>query len=255
MNAYLFTAGFTRTRITPTPSRGGQMVNMPQTYDGTVSAIVHGGNPEQAQKRFEAWCHPAADSEDPAIVKIKKIVVAQFVDELLAEAGGSPPDWPQISKQVDDALQATALDDFEQGYWVDANEAVPPGTTSPDIESLQRDLPDDIRSSLNWSPDKKFFFLVSVFSPRTTPVIPDDDGESNPPDVQNPDEENQEVEGLDLEEAVAARDELRDKEAAVLVVARNSVAAAWLWRKYAAQTRLAENHIKIDPCCAFVPVE
>ena len=252
MNAYLFTAGFTRTRITPTPSRGGQMVNMPQTYDGTVSAIVHGGNPEQAQKRFEAWCHPAADSEDPAIVKIKKIVVAQFVDELLAEAGGSPPDWPQISKQVDDALQATALDDFEQGYWVDANEAVPPGNISPDIESLQRGLPEDIRSGLNWSPDKQFFFLVSVLAPRPSPAFPADELEAA---ASAPDAENEAEATPDLDGFVATLPEMRDKEAAALVEARNSVVAGWLWRKFAAGTRLAANEIQIAPCCSFIPSE
>jgi hypothetical protein len=48
---------------------------------------------------------------------------------------------------------------------------------------------------------------------------------------------------------------MRDKEAAALVEARNSVVAAWLWRKYAANTRLAPNEIQIDPCCAFIPVE
>jgi len=254
MNAYLFTAGFTRTRNTPTPSRGGQMVNMPQTYDGTVSAIVHGGNPEQAQKRFEAWCHPAADSEDPAIVKIKKIVVAQFVDELLAEAGGSPPDWPQISKQVDDALQATALDDFEQGYWVDIEQAVPAGKISFDIEALKSDLPEDIRSGLNWSPDKKFYFLLSVLAPRPSPAFTaelETDARIHDDDAgENPDDENPDLDGF-----VAALPEMRDKEAAALVEARNSVVAAWLWRKYAADTRLAANEIKIDPCCTFIPVE
>jgi hypothetical protein len=49
--------------------------------------------------------------------------------------------------------------------------------------------------------------------------------------------------------------EMRDKEAAALVEARNSVAAAWLWRKDAADIQLAPNEIQIDPCCSFIPVE
>jgi hypothetical protein len=48
---------------------------------------------------------------------------------------------------------------------------------------------------------------------------------------------------------------MRDKEAAALVEARNSVVAVWLWRKFAANTRLAPNEIQIDPCCSFIPVE
>jgi hypothetical protein len=48
---------------------------------------------------------------------------------------------------------------------------------------------------------------------------------------------------------------MRDKEAAALVQARNSVVAAWLWRKFAADTKFAPNEISINPCCAFIPVE
>jgi len=58
-----------------------------------------------------------------------------------------------------------------------------------------------------------------------------------------------------LDDAVAALPEMRDKEAAALVESGNSVVAAWLWRKFAADTRLAPNEIQIDPCCSFIPVE
>jgi len=185
-------------------------------------------------------------------VIIKKIVAAQFVDQLFTEAGGQPLDWQSISQQVNDRLQATPVDDFEQGYWVDIDQIMPPGQIAPDLESLQRHVPEDIRSGLNWLPDKKFYFLVSVFSPRPVPRLTDGEGESAKPlaDDENPNEEKP-----DLERFVATLPELRDKEAAALVEARNSVVAAWLWRKYAADTRLATNEIKIDPCCSFVPVE
>jgi hypothetical protein len=149
-----------------------------------------------------------------------------------------------VAQQVNDLLQATPVDDFDQGYWVDINQAVPPEKSSDDAESLKRDLPEDIRSGLNWSPEKKFFFLVSVLSPRPAPVHPDDLATDNAADAQP-----------DLDGCVAALPALRNKEAAALVAARNSVVAAWLWRKYAADTRLAANEIKIDPCCTFVPVE
>jgi hypothetical protein len=147
------------------------------------------------------------------------------------------------------------VDDFEQGYWVDINQAVPPGKISFDVESLKRDLPEDIRSGLNWSPDKKFFFLVSVLSPRPLPVIPADELESNAPDRDDADDENVDDKEPELDGFVAALPEMRDKDAAALVEARNSVVAAWLWRKFAAGTRLAPNEIQIDPCCSFIPVE
>jgi hypothetical protein len=253
MNGYLFTAGLTQSQVLPAAGRGG--ADTIQTWDACTSAIIYGGDPEQAQKRFEASCQPPAEAEPPGRVEIKKVVAAQFIDQLLTEAGGQPLDWPQISQQVNDVLQATPVDDFEQGYWVDINQAVPPGKISADTESLQRDLPEDIRSGLNWSPDKKFFFLVSVLAAQLGPNFFDGKTEARAAAGSEVDEENAAAEKPDLDATVAALPELRDKEAAALIEARNSVVAAWLWRKYAADTRLATNEIKIDPCCSFLPVE
>jgi len=255
MNGYLFTAGLTQTQVHPTPGRGGQMVDSIQVRDSCVSTIIYGGDPQQAQKRFEAWCRRTPEGENPVETDIKKVVAAQFVDQLLTESGGKPLDWPQISRQVNDILQATAVDDFEQGYWVDISQIMPPGKISFDVESLKRDLPEDIRSGLNWSPDKKFFFLLSVLTPHPSPANPPDELE---PDAAIPDDtadENLDDEKPDLDGFVATLPEMRDKEAAALIEARNSVVAAWLWRKFAANTRLAPNEIQIDPCCNFIPVE
>jgi hypothetical protein len=256
MNGYLFTAGVTRTQVCPTPGRGGQMVDSIRTWDTCASAILYGGDAEQAQKRFEAWCRQTPEGENPLETEIKKVVAAQFVDQLLTESGGKPLDWPQISRQVNDILQATPVEDFEQGYWVDINQAVPPGKISFDVESLKRDLPEDIRSGLNWSPDKKFFFLLSVLSPRPSPAICPDELESNAPNSDDADGENDaEDQRPDLDVNIATLPEMRDKEAAALVEARNSAVAAWLWRKFAADIALAPNEIQINPCCSFVPVE
>ena len=195
------------------------------------------------------------EREHTDTLEIKKVVAAQLIDQLLTESGSNPLDWQQVSQRIYDALQTTAADDFEQGYWVDINQAVPPGKISFDIESLKRDLAEDIRSGLNWSPAKQFFFLVSVFSPGPTPVIPADEPESNGPDGSHADDQNDSDEKPDLDEVVAALPELREKEAAALVEARNSVVAAWLWRKHAADTRLSLNEIQIAPCCTFIPVK
>jgi hypothetical protein len=257
MNAYLFTAGLTLSQVRL--SRGGrlgQTVDTLQTWDACVNAVIYGGDPEQAQKRFEAWCRQTPEGENPIETEIKKIVAAQFVDQLLTESGGKPLDWPRVSQQVNDILQTTPVDDFEQGYWVDINQVVPPGKISFDVESLKRDLPEDIRSGLNWSPDKKFFFLLSVLSPRPSPVIPADEWESDTPNRDDADDGNEDRdEKPDLDGFVATLPEMRDKEAAALVAARNSVVAVWLWREFAADTRLAPNEIQITPCCSFIPVE
>lgn len=46
---------------------------------------------------------------------------------------------------------------------------------------------------------------------------------------------------------------MRNKEAAALVEAQNSVLAAWLWRKFVADTPAAGKEIPLNPCCAIFP--
>jgi hypothetical protein len=220
-----------------------------------MTGIVYGGDADRAQKKFEAWCCISPEGENAVETVIKRIVAAQFVDQLLTETGGEPPVWPELSRQAYDALQASAVDDFEQGYWVEINDVVPPGKIDFDIEALKKGLPEDIRSGLNWSPDKKFFFLVSVLSPRPVPVYPADEPEVDVRVHDDAPEENPDDGEPDLAGFVVALPEMRDKEAAALVEARNSVVAARLWRKFAANTKLATNEIQISPCCAFIPVE
>lgn len=253
MNAYLFSAGCTTTQITPTLSRGGMTVNQPQTWDGCTSAIIYGGDAEQAQKRFEDWLTDAPDAEQQSRTEIKRLVAAQFVDQLLTETGNEPLDWLQLTQQMIDVAEDTAADNFEQGYWVDINQTLPPGKISSDIESLQRDLPEDVRSGLNWSPDQKFFFLLSVLSPLSIPGNLADPAQAAPD--ADPADETEADEKAPLEVGVVSLPEMRDKEAAALVQARNSVVAAWLWRKYASDTRLALHEIHVSPPCGLVPIE
>jgi uncharacterized protein YhaN len=80
-------------------------------------------------------------------------------------------------------------------------------------------------------------------------VIGDEEEEENRTEDENEDEEEDEAEQPALEENIAALPEMRDKEAAAVVQARNSVAAAWLWRKFAADTPLAQNELHITPVC------
>jgi hypothetical protein len=96
---------------------------------------------------------------------------------------------------------------------------------------------------------------LSVLSPPPSPAIPADESESDASNRDDADDENEDEEKPDLDRFVATLPEMRDKEAAALIEARNSVVAAWLWRKFAADTLLAANEIQIDPCCSFVPAE
>lgn len=255
MNAYLFSAGCNTAQVIATPGRGGQMVETLHTWDHCASAILYGGDAEHARNRFDAWVRSPPDAEHPTQVQIKKIVTAQFMDQLLTESGRQPMDWPQMARQMTDLLQNTAVDDLEQGYWVDINQTLPPGKISFDIEALKSGLAEDIRTGLNWSPDKQFFFLISALSPLPVPAMPFDELESVASEHGPAGNETRANEGTDLDGYVLALPEMRDKEAAALVQARNSVVAAWLWRKYAADTRLASDEIHVGPCCGLIPVE
>ena len=254
MNAYLFSAGYTTTQLGHSPGRGGVPASQFQTWDGCTSAVSCDEDAELAQSRFEDWLMPTADAESSARLVIKRMVAAQFVDQLLTESGAQPLDWAQVTQEIMDRAENSAADDSEQGYWVDLNRILPAATTSPDVASLRQVLPDDIRSGLNWAADKQFYFLVSILSSAPLPAQPPTPAE----DATTASDSNAEatVEAdLPLDYFVMSLLEMRDKEAAALVQARNSVVAAWLWRKYAADTRLANHPLHITPCCAILFAE
>jgi hypothetical protein len=252
---YLFTAGVTSTRMLPAQTmRGGKTL---QTWDSCVSAIVHGGDLARAQEAFEYWCQRATVGEDPVQTEIKKIVAAQVLEQLLTESGGEELDWSEIPKRILESVSPletkaaaeAAPTDLAEGYWVDINQVIGPECARLDMESLKRGLPQDISSGLNWSPDRKFVFLVSSLSPP--PVVSDltELAEETESDSDEAKEQDRGASKTALDETVARLPEMREKEAAALIEARNSVVAAWLWWRFAANTRLASNEILVSPCC------
>lgn len=253
MNAYLFSAGYTTTAAVPRLASSGQTVETLQTWDSTSSAIFHGPDAETAQQCFEAWLCQPQDAEQPSQTVVKKIVAAQLVDQLLTESGNLTLGWPEIAQRTWDRLQTIEQDDFEQGYWVELNQVCPPENISADLDSLQRELPDDIRSGLNWDPEKQFYFLLTILSPWSPPAAGPEVPDELPPDSDDTAMETDKAADLDL--SVQQLPELRDKEAAALIQARNSVVAAWLWRKYATDTRLAHNEIYVTACCPILPTK
>jgi len=252
MNAYLFTAVAVRSQVRATTGRYGQ-TNAIQTWDSCATQIVFGDSPDAAQERFETWLRAAPEGEEPVEVTLRKIAAAQFVDQLFTESGGTPLNWPEILKQAELQLGSTPVDDFEQGYWVDVDGVVRPDKLSFSANTLQSDVPEDIRSGLNWSSDKKFLFILSVLSPLAPQVEPADEPDPDESDSgASPDEGAEKIEPIGIGELYAAFPQALDKEAAALIQARNSVVAAWLWRRYAASTRLAPNAIRIDPWCGVI---
>jgi hypothetical protein len=49
--------------------------------------------------------------------------------------------------------------------------------------------------------------------------------------------------------------EVVERELAVLVRARNSVVAAWLWRQHAHGLPLAANTLRVDACCQVAHID
>jgi hypothetical protein len=256
---YLFAAGVTVTRMLPTA--GG---NTLQSWDTCMTAIVYGSEVDRAQQTFERWCQATREGEEQTETEIKKIVGAQLIDQLLTEAGAQPLDWGEIvlrqtvtsSAEADPEVEVEAEapiipDERGEGYWVDANQVVPPKSARLDLESLQHGLPEDIGSGLNWSPNIKFLFLVSSLSaPR---IATENDEFAEEPDSNEAEEQEGGQSRPVLEEAIAGLPEMREKETAALIEARNAVVAAWIWRKFAETTRLASNEILVSPCCAIFP--
>jgi hypothetical protein len=236
-NAYLYTVIGTWTQARPVPGQGETI----QTWDGFTSRVIFGISPEDAQKQFEACLQRQPPGENPLSVIVRKISGAAFVDRLLTESGNIPLDWPRILPQMESLLEATPVDDFEQGYWVDVNEVVQPGKLSFSAGTLESDVPEDVRSGLNWSADREFFFLASVLAPPPRPKLP---GYETGEEIDGGEARDDAARLTDFCEAFPMA---RDKEAVALVQARNSVVAAWLWRTYATRTSLAAHQIRIDP--------
>ena len=247
MSAFFFAAGLTRAQVRPSRSPYEARETY-QTWDTCETGIVYGGDMAQAQQMFEESCRLSPEGEKPLETVIKRLVGAQIVEQLLTESGSQPLDWSKIATEVTDEVSATPIDDFEQGFWVDINQVLPPGKVSANIEVLKLELPQNVRSGLNWLPEKQFVFLVTVLSPPPAPVYVEDTFEEQDGN-QLEDLEKDEQKEPALEDNIAALPEMRDKEAAAIVEARNSVVAAWLWRKFAADTPLAQNELQILPVC------
>ncbi|MGA2747597.1 MAG: hypothetical protein ABSG59_02390 [Verrucomicrobiota bacterium] len=249
MNAYLFTAGVTLSEARDQYAKQGQTIGRAGTWDSCMSQIVGASNPEEAQSRFEAWLKGPATANPAIEVQIKKVVGAQIAGQLLAEEGGVEIDWPRVCQEANAILEGTPADDFEQGYWVDVNNIMRTIRASADLEALQRGLPEDVRSGLNWAPEKTFLFLVSVLSPPAPEPEPGEELDSETATAGSGGEEAREI---PLDPSVAALPDLLEKEAAVLVKGRNSAVAAWLWQKSAAGTPLAARRIHISSWCGAI---
>jgi hypothetical protein len=236
-NAYHLTGIFRCAQVRETPGQSGPQETI-QVWDGSSDMIVFGSSPDEAQRLFEAGLLDQPKDERPRQVTIRKISLAPVVGQLLTESGTAPLNWPKILVKADAGTESGPGEDFEQGYWVDVDKTVRADKLSFSIGTLPSDVPDEVRSGLNWSGEKQFFFLLEVLplaAPPAPPVFEMEGVESEPSD--EPSTEEIEVMNVTLPETVA------------VIQARNSVVAAWLWRRYAANTQWNGQMIQITPLC------
>jgi hypothetical protein len=244
VNAYLFSAGIA---LDQGKAFGSHDLN---AWDECIDLIVCADNPEQAQQRFESWLKTAGKEGNQ--MNVEKIVAAQFLEVLLAESGNAEIDWPRICQEAEARLCETSVDDSEQGYWMDVNEFDQPARVAGSVEALKRELPDDISAGLNWSPEKTFLFVVSVLS---HPIDKNRKSETTAMFKRAKGEMSGGVGERYPDDTLMSLPELAEKEAAILVEARNSLVAAWLWQKFATTTPLAANRIQISPWCQTIGIE
>lgn len=213
--------------------------------DSCSSVIVQGADREECVRVFEAGLTGEATGEESAPTKVERTVVAPVLDVMLTEGGAAPLDWAELNREAMESAQASEVDDFGPGYWVDANDCVPSGAVSADVESLRRGLPEEVSSGLDWGTGRMHLFLLSVLCPPKEPVDPYAEG-------------GEEMAGEDgavaLEQRAAQFPDLAEKELAVVIRARNAVVAAWLWRRHAEGTEWEGKAIRVGGWCEVMDV-
>ena len=251
MRTYLMSGLVRRGQLRPVEARQHRTIMEYQTWVACPMGFVFGETLEEAQKKFEtALCRPG-DDKNPMETEIKKIVVAPLIPELFTEAGPAPLDWPALCDQDEQSVLAIATsdDDFGRGYWVDLGSLQWPEPLSASIDDLRRELPEDISSGLNWSPDKQYLCVLSLMTPP--PEFPAET-ETNVLEPNEVSDEEAQASADEMRQMLADHPEAGDKQAAAVIQARNSVAAAWLWRRYAAEHQLSVLPFQLDPWCGVV---
>jgi hypothetical protein len=238
-NAYYLTGIYTCAQV----RKNGPSETI-QVSDASMPVIAFSPSEDEARRLFESELLEQPEGEETEReVTIRKIFVAPIVGQLLTESGNVPLNWANILEKSRAVVEATSLDDFEQGYWVDTDTVVPSDKMSFSVGTLESNVPQDVGSGLNWMSDRQFFFLIQVLPPPAPPPIPAYEQEVE--DIESDGTEEPSSTGIDEMNVVLP-------ETVAVIQARNSVAAAWLWRKFAASTQWKANAVRITPLCGTI---
>jgi hypothetical protein len=189
-NAYYLTVIYRSAQVRRNRQSGSETIEI---TDASLPVIVFSPSSDAAQSLVENALREQEPGESPKEITIRKFYEAPIVDQLLTESGNVPLNWPQILKKMDSLLESTPVDDFEQGYWVDVDQVVPSDNISFSLGTIESNVPEDVRSGLNWSGEKHFFFLLKVLPLPAPPQIPtyepeDEDAESERSGEPSPEE-------------------------------------------------------------------
>jgi len=240
MNAYLFSG-----RVSTFDPRRG-------VVDSCTSLIVLARDEPTARAWFAAALQGNNATPEGRGTKIEAVVVSPVAEYLLTEEGPERIEWATLRADAEAAFLAAQAHYEQLGYWVDCNAVVPSGGGPPSVAALCDGLSEELRSGLNWSADLQHFFLVSALrlpaslgsregAGQEAAGAADGGGAASAgegePDVAR------------LERQPPPFPELWEKEATAVVKARNAVVAAWLWRRCAAATPLAQHPIRVEAWC------
>ena len=252
MNGYFIAASITTAQMRPMKTGRAQTASQLDVQSGRNTFVACADTLDEAQKLFDTGVTTLREGENPVETRVHETMAAQLVGELLTEQGTVPLDWPQIARQTVADVESTPVDYMEQGNWLDDGTLNGVQGGIPNVDELGAALPEDTRTGLNWQANKQFFFLFSVLSPLPPPSEPVEELEEP---VAEPEPDAASDSGMEettgefsferyLENAHYPK--LAPMETAVLVRARNSAVAAWLWKRYAADTRLAATQFQLE---------
>jgi hypothetical protein len=101
MSTYLFTAEIVKSSITGPRS----------AYAG---AFVCGENLDEARQCFKASLLKSPDCETALPTRIKRMVAAPVLEQVITESGFEPADWATIFEQIfQQTIERSKVDDFE----------------------------------------------------------------------------------------------------------------------------------------------
>ena len=169
--------------------------------------IVHGDSRAQIVACYEDFLARHHFRESKGEKQLQRLLITPVASDMIAETQVAPVDWLQLRARTQGAAESEPADDSLAGYWIAPADCPPAEARPRDLAALQATLDEDLRAGLNWAATPQFCYLLSVF----------------------------------------ATAEAEEPESAVIVEARNAVAAIWLWQGRAGSQANLPRTVQVGP--------